>query len=849
VIERIVGTSGMPPTIGRYRIVGRLGKGAMGVVYRARDEQLDREVALKVMMADLESDPETRARFYREAQITSKLLHRNIITVFDLGADDGRLYLVMELLKGRTLTEFLKDPESQTLEHKVDLMVQTCEGLSVAHAKGVVHRDVKPTNLFVQPDGALKILDFGIARLASSSMTASGLIMGTPDYMSPEQAQGKEVDARSDVFSAAGVFYFMLTGRKPFEAVSLPLVLQKVVREEPLPIREHEAPRALAQIIARALSKDPDQRYQRFGEMEADLVRFRRSFDDETRRLGASAKECFELAARLISTERELRAALDVPVLDSLGELERSLLERYPFFCAESEAVTSARVPAGRSRVVAMLDDLNSTVAPLSARVDALGVAVAAVEAGEQALGDRDGPRALAHFDRAAASVVDESPRIARGASSAHEAIEARRGIEDCVRKLVAEARIVERLGDWQALADLSAQVLAIQPDMAEARMLAAKARTGLESVTEMRAHRVQKLLAQARKAIQRAQFTDADRLLDEAQRLRTDEGAVKAARASLADARLGAAERDAHAQRVALELGAARAMFDGGDRPAAIDRLRVFDRDNPGVSSVTTELQRMTAEAARLAADDERRREVLELARQAEAHWEQGDAEAALRSAEMVLARDRGQASAFRVQSLATTRLRELAEARERSAEVGARGTKARALMAAGRFDKAVREAQRALDLEPGHLDAAQVVAEARRLEAEAQAAVEREEAARQREHEVERILNSARRDLRATEYGRAAWAAENALLIIPQHTQAVHVLAQARAGLDAREQSRQDADGTVQLSPDANPAFDPGATVVVRPPTAFSALSGHIADWASGLRRRLQSPRRQTR
>ena len=252
--------SGMPAAIGRYRVVGRLGKGAMGIVYSGRDDGLERDVALKVMMADIEGDPETRARFYREAQITGKLLHRNIITVFDLGEEDGRLYLVMELLKGSTLAEFLKAAESQTLEQKLDLMLQACEGLAAAHAKGVVHRDIKPSNLFVQTDGGLKILDFGIARLASSNMTASGMIMGTPDYMSPEQAQGKEVDARSDIFSAAGVFYFMLTGRRPFEAAELPVVLQKVVREDPLPIRPHEAPLPLAQVVTKALQKDPNQR-------------------------------------------------------------------------------------------------------------------------------------------------------------------------------------------------------------------------------------------------------------------------------------------------------------------------------------------------------------------------------------------------------------------------------------------------------------------------------------------------------------------------------------------------------------------------------------------------------------
>jgi tetratricopeptide (TPR) repeat protein len=852
MIEPAVGhSSGMPATIGRYRIVGRLGRGAMGVVYSARDDQLDREVALKVMMTDLESDPETRARFYREAQITSKLLHRNIITVFDLGEDNGRLYLVMELLKGRTLTDFLKDPESHTLEQKLDLMVQTCEGLSVAHANGVVHRDVKPTNLFVQPDGALKILDFGIARLASSSMTASGLIMGTPDYMSPEQAQGKEVDARSDVFSAGGVFYYMLTGRRPFEAASLPAVLQKVVREEPLPIREHEAPHALAQVIARALTKDPGQRYQRFADMAADLARFKRSFDAETRRLGASARDGFDRACRLLSTERELRGTLAVRVPESIGELERSLRERYPFFAAEPGGVASAAVPIGRGRIVTILDDLHSTLAPLSARVDALGVAVAAVEAGEKALDGRDGPGAAAHFERAAESIAEESPRIATGASSARAEISARRELEDRVRSLAAEARIAERRSDWPVVADLCAQVLALQPEMADARALATKARIALEAAAEVSARQVHKLLGLAGKAIQTAQFAEADRLLNEAHGLQTDAEAVKAVRVRLTEARVAAAALDAHARRVAQELGAARAMFDAGDRPGAIDRLSAFVRDNPDSSSVTAELTRMTAEAARLAADERRRQQALEHAQQAQASWEHGDAEDALRRAELALSLDRGHSGALRVQSLAKTRLRELTEARARSAEAGARTTKARALLAAGRFEKAAREAQRALELEPGRSDAAHVVAESRRQEAEAQAAQEREETARQREREVQKILKTARRSFRANDHGRAAWAAENALLISPGHEQAAHVLAQARAALKAGESARQSgADDTVQFSPDAGvsaSASDPGSTVVLHRRSGLKALGGHIGDWASGLRRRL--PRGQAR
>ena len=172
----------------------------------AHDELMGREVAVKVMMTDLEGEPDIRARFMREAQVSAKLAHRNIVTIFDIGEDNGRLFIVMELLKGDTLDRALKQ-RAFSIEEKVDLTLEVCEGLAVASAAGVVHRDVKPGNLFVQADGGLKILDFGIARLASSSMTASGFIVGTPDYMSPEQARGVAVDERSDIFSAGAVFY------------------------------------------------------------------------------------------------------------------------------------------------------------------------------------------------------------------------------------------------------------------------------------------------------------------------------------------------------------------------------------------------------------------------------------------------------------------------------------------------------------------------------------------------------------------------------------------------------------------------------------------------------------------
>jgi len=255
---------------GRYELTARLGRGAMGIVYQARDEIMRRDVALKVLTADFEDDPEIKTRFLREAQAAAGLSHPNIITIFDVGEENERFYIVMELLRGTVLKSFLKRPETASLGRKIHLMTQLCAGLSAAHHASIYHRDIKPGNVFVRSDGLLKILDFGVARLATSSMTASGFVVGTPDYMSPEQARGEEIDGRSDIFSAGGVFYYMLTGRKPFAATALPTLFHQIQAEDPQPL-DGGVPAELAAVVMKALSKRRETRYQSCQELLADL--------------------------------------------------------------------------------------------------------------------------------------------------------------------------------------------------------------------------------------------------------------------------------------------------------------------------------------------------------------------------------------------------------------------------------------------------------------------------------------------------------------------------------------------------------------------------------------------------
>src|SRR5262245_14847867 len=202
----------MPEKIGKYNIVDRIGRGGMGVVFKAHDPILDRPVALKVISPEIEVTDELRARFYREAQACARLNHPNIVTVYDMGEEEGRLYIVMELLDGEELRRLIVHKTSMAIEDKLSVMIQVCDGLHYAHRQGIVHRDIKPGNILVQRSGQVKILDFGIAQMATKEgggLTRTGLIMGTLRYISPEQLRGR-ADHRSDMFSLGSVFYELL---------------------------------------------------------------------------------------------------------------------------------------------------------------------------------------------------------------------------------------------------------------------------------------------------------------------------------------------------------------------------------------------------------------------------------------------------------------------------------------------------------------------------------------------------------------------------------------------------------------------------------------------------------------
>ena len=260
---------------GRYRVVKELGKGAMGIVYKAFDPQIDREVALKILRKDRLTDDEFARRFFKEAKAIGRLSHPNIVTVYDVGQDHGTIYIAMEFLEGRPLDEAIKKDRLKITDIG-SIGVQIAEALDYAHKKGVIHRDIKPSNIILNSAGRIKITDFGVAQiedLLTIHQTQAGAIIGTPVYMPPEQVNGQPVDGRSDLYALGVILYELLTGAKPFTGENFAAIFAAIINSRPaVPVEIASGiSKAQSDLIIKSISKEPDRRFQTGREMAAAL--------------------------------------------------------------------------------------------------------------------------------------------------------------------------------------------------------------------------------------------------------------------------------------------------------------------------------------------------------------------------------------------------------------------------------------------------------------------------------------------------------------------------------------------------------------------------------------------------
>ena len=319
---------------GRYRLESKLGSGGMSTVYLALDQVLDRPVAIKLLHREISEEADQLERFRREARAAARLSHPNLVGVIDAGEDDGRPYIVFEYIEGRTLKRRIQEEGGLPVDEAVAYAIEIGRGLTAAHARKLVHRDVKPQNVLIDPDGRAKVTDFGIARsLEQKGMTATGRVLGTTDYVSPEQAMGEDVDERSDVYSLGVVLYEMLTGDVPFQAETQVGVAMRHVNE-PMPdvqAKRPEVSAAVASVVDRSTTKDPRDRYDTVAQMVRDLEQ---TLEVEAARRGGTSGEATSVLDSVPSSRRRLgtrRSRLGI----AMGVIGAALIAAALIFGAE----------------------------------------------------------------------------------------------------------------------------------------------------------------------------------------------------------------------------------------------------------------------------------------------------------------------------------------------------------------------------------------------------------------------------------------------------------------------------------------------------------------------------------
>ena len=463
--------------IGKYDVIEVLGKGGMGVVYKAMDNLIERVVAIKMMTGGFADNPDLLKRFYREAKSTGMLQHPNIVIVYDLGDHEGNPYLVMEFLDGEPLDKIIASHREVSMVEKLGYIIQACNGLGYAHGRGIVHRDIKPANLMVLRDGNCKIVDFGIARIGDNSMTRTGQVVGTITYMSPEQINAQVVDGRTDIFSAGVMLYELLTGTVPFDGKDTASTLLKIIHEPPPPLSNFikNYPPELDTVIAKALAKDREERYATAEDFAFDLSRVQ----EQLKRLLVSeyvdrAKSSIE-KADLAKAKEILQLVLKVDTQHAVAkELMQEVQQRL------QRQVRGEQIKQLRANAEEALSQ--------KSYVDALAYA-------EQAL----------TLDKSNTELVNLRDQVLAAKTRKEK-------LDNAMRR----ADAAQQNGDLETAAKAAAEALAVDPDNTQVKTLHASIMK--ELAERSRQKQLQGLLDEARRDISQRKFTAAFEVLKQAE-------------------------------------------------------------------------------------------------------------------------------------------------------------------------------------------------------------------------------------------------------------------------------------------------------------------------------------------
>jgi serine/threonine-protein kinase len=577
--------------LGRYEVVSELGKGAMGIVYLARDPVIGRMVAIKTIRVNAGSDEEDtqefRERFVREAQTAGILSHPNIVTIHDIGEDPETQvsFIAMEYIEGKNLKMLLGEKTKFPYDQVSEIVAEVAEALDYAHRKGIIHRDVKPANIIITTDGKVKITDFGIAKIASSNLTTTGQFLGTPNYMSPEQVSGSPVDGRSDLFSLGVVLYELLTSRKPFQGDNLTAISYKIVHEDHTPPADlvHDIPPEFNDVVARAMAKDPWNRYQRGKDLALELYQLkaqldeRKSQEDLGTMISAAAESVptlklanLKAIAESGAPDREETPAAFPEVAEASDSAATRKREGSGSFSQSGSRRTSASSgevappPPGSFEPTVAASSIGSSrpaptmpVRPISGKpksriglIAGLAALVALAVAGYFALRPASAPPPPA----AAASAPKVEP--------------AQRAETAAVRKAVDEGKRLFEAGRYEESLALFRTVLGSHPDNADARQFADKAEEAIKSKTEQasRTAQIETALDNARKAFSSKKWEEArDRAGDVLALDAENADAIKLRDDSVAQIDRAAAEK----KKVEAQLAKIRAMAKNAPQTA----------------------------------------------------------------------------------------------------------------------------------------------------------------------------------------------------------------------------------------------------------------------------------------